>query len=367
MAVGPSVPPIMPEAPYATGTQGRANTARFDGGGAQVPPGRIAPDLHSPSVVPHMTALDDAVAKALGHQDGLAPLFATLSALSANPDLPPNVRSAVEALLALRLPAVPDGESLRRALAGSGLFHEATFLSTLNAAGIAGPFPTGADLKGALAALLIALGARPGGTKPTDREIEAAIAARAKPAVPRRAGLARGQPAEPDPDLPLARLFAKAFEEADRSIARVLLHQAASLDQESATSPGTRAPLSAELPVALPGGTAILQMRIEPDDTRPERGMERPERTWRVEIGFALRGLGLLTARVGLLPDKRVVVGLWCEDPGGIPKIEAELGGLRAALEASGLEVSGIDLHLGRAPTAGPSHEPPPHRLDVAL
>lgn len=366
MAVGPRVPPIMPEAPYAAGAHGRPTAMRLPS--PEPAAAFLQPeDAAGRHLLPHMTALDEAVARALGHQDGLAPLFATLARLQDVEGLPPAVRTAVAALLALRLPSAPDAEAVRRAFATSGLFHEATWLARLASTGSAGPLPVPSDLKGALAFLTSALAGWLG-TARSDRDVEASIAARAKPAAPRRSTPLRGQLSEPPPEVSGMRLAAEALEEADRAVARILLHQAASLDGERDPSAAARAPLTFELPFVARDGTAVAQFRVEADDHRPLSGTDQPGRTWRVEFAVALRGIGPVTARVGLMPGRRIVVGLWCEDPVGVPRLEAEIAGLRRALEAGGLEVAGIDLHLGRPPVArdGAAGEPP-HRLDVAL
>ncbi len=126
-----------------------------------------------------------------------------------------------------------------------------------------------------------------------------------------------------------------------------------------------------ELPLAGPAGVSIAGIRIErdpPDPSRREPGARPPEPVYRVEMAFAIEPLGPLVARVGLLPGRRVVVGLWCADPGAAARIAAERPLLEAELAADGMEVGGIDLHVGAGPERRPpSGHSPPHRLDVQL
>ncbi|WP_165644831.1 flagellar hook-length control protein FliK, partial [Oharaeibacter diazotrophicus] len=162
---------------------------------------------------------------------------------------------------------------------------------------------------------------------------------------------------------------------AERAAGRILLHQAASIGGDDA-APGTDddAPrgLVFEIPIAGPAGVSVAEVRIERDDHGGrERGGADDDGgpVHRVEMAFAVAPLGPVAVRVGLLPGRRVVIGVWCETPAAVARLEAEAAPLADALTAAGLAVSGVDLHLGRPPQrpAAPTPTAPRHRLDVEL
>ncbi len=360
MAIG-TLPPVIGEVPVSTGQPGRQSLRPERDLSTRPGADASARATAASATLPQTGALEEAVAAALGRQDGLAPVFAAGAALAGTTVPSPLIARALEALAALVLAGAPDAAALRRAVEASGLFHESRL-----AAGV----PAG-DLK---AVLLMLQGLLAGASAAGGPVAEADPGRKFAPAPPRRGARPVGQGAVPVPDGPPEHLPGHLAEAVDRALSRILLHQAASLpDPETAPAVDTDAPpgLVFELPIAGPSGVSIAGIRIERDppgrEHRPgEPGASDP--VFRVELAFAVAPLGPLVARVGLLPGRRVVVGLWCADAGAADRIGAERPALEAALAAGGLEVGGVDLHVGSPPERRPvPGHAPPHRLDVQL
>ncbi|WP_237154525.1 flagellar hook-length control protein FliK [Oryzibacter oryziterrae] len=560
MAIAP-LPPVVGEIQQYTGQPGRTIPK------PPVPDGLLAlqSEPQAPvavSILPTATALDKAISEALGRQDGMAQLFATLTKVADTPSLPPPLKSAVDAVLAFRLgqDGPPTGDSLRRSVSLSGLFHEnqpaapdlkaalaglrqqaTAFAGTASAPLASGaapsadfrpvsqrllteidrllakPLPPDAltetgieldartlfaraaqtattpepiraaltqllapatpaspDLPSALGALRTLLTAAPTapdpaatapptllgqrlvdeidrvlvrpetlGTAPTspgtspllplldrvatiaglpdglkqaitnlmraagaplagaaplpadallasltelrrevvawasgnaDRLIAGAATPTAlRPLPPRKGAPLRGQGALPPDASPpdLRQLVSRLVEESDRSLSRLFLHQALLADSQTSDKPASAPPQQSflfELPIAGPTGTSIAQFRFERDGRRSDADDDQAGPAYRAEIAFDIAPLGPMTVRVGLLPGKRIAIGLWCENVEELHRLEAERDGLIATLEAEGFTVSGIDLHRGR-PTerTDPAAPPHRHRLDVQL
>lgn len=359
-----SLPPGIGEVQQYSGQQGRM-PSRTPLASVAPPTGPLAAGEVAPpaaSIIPTTTALDMAVALALGRQDGLSPVFAAAEALAARPDLPVGVRTVVEALRAMTLGSggEPTGDDVAAAVRLSGAFHES--------------LPTGAvDLKTILVALRAQLGAWIG-VRP-DLAADPATAGRPRPAPLGRGTPLRGQATVVDEDfagLDTGMLARRLADGADRALWRLFLNQASRLQEdEQAAASGrpaeTPAPTVVELPVTGPAGTAITGLRVEADDRRDGDG-QLIGRVYRVELAFDLAPFGTVTARVGLMPGHRVAVGLWCDSAEASAALDEEREAIGTGLEAAGLAVAGIDLHVGRPPggderkAAGPAH-----RLDVSL
>ncbi|MGN6462164.1 MAG: hypothetical protein ACTHLY_13300, partial [Pseudolabrys sp.] len=92
--------------------------------------GTAAPAAPPAPTDPLLALLDATLKSAAVRQNGLAPLYADLTALAARPDLPPGLRAAVEAVLGLQLPTGALGaHTLQIAVARSGLFLESALAS----------------------------------------------------------------------------------------------------------------------------------------------------------------------------------------------------------------------------------------------
>lgn len=166
------------------------------------------------------------------------------------------------------------------------------------------------------------------------------------------APLQRGLP--PLPPLPLAQLIkgqelAFSLNELQRfaegALARVQVHQLASLPQE-------RAPLPEwliELPLRRDSETDVWSLRIGRD---AERERENPADTtpaWSVMLAFDLPGLGPMQSRATLRGD-RVTAQFFSRTQGVLPLVAEHLPLLQARLQQAGLRVEELTCHHGQIP-----------------
>ncbi len=123
-----------------------------------------------------------------------------------------------------------------------------------------------------------------------------------------------------------------------------------------------------ELPIAGPSGVSLATLRVERDGGQdPGQAPDPSGPNWRIELALAVEPLGAMEARIGLMPGRRMVAGLWCHDPAAIGPLEAEIARLRTELEAAGLTLGAFDVHIGRPPPRPRPAAPPAHRIDLAL
>jgi hypothetical protein len=356
MAIG-VVGPVVAEAPLATGHPGRPPSQRpGDGASGGGPAGAPPPESVERAAA---TPLDRVVAAALSRQDGLAPLFAAAAALLVRGrELPATTQDAIARLVALALADPPDGAALRALVARSGLFHEALAM--------AGDPRARTDLKAMLAevraALAEFLARHPAGP------ISDAVRERRPP--PRPGTLPPAEPAVPWPEeADAAGLARRLVEETDRGLARIALFQASVLEEAGPRAEaGRSAAFAVTVPVAGPAGISLATIRVERDDGDDGGTPEAPAPpTWRVDLSLAMDPLGPIEARIGLLPGRRVVAGLWCEDPAAVQPLLAGIGVLRLDLEAAGIDLGALDVHIGKPPPKPRSGAPAAHRIDIAL
>lgn len=241
------------------------------------------------------------------------------------------------------------------------------------------PLALGVDLKGALDVLrrelLTWLGRNADVMASLDGAADDMVTARSdRPSPPRKNGPVRGQPAVKLPDGSddaagsTEALAGRALGEAERSLSRVFLHQAATAENRDVKAAHPAQALMLEIPIAGPNGTSIAQLRIERDDHAPSEPGAPPRRVFQVDIAFDIAPLGPVAVRVGLMDGRRVVVGVWCESDDGLVRMEAERENIVLGLEQEGMTVAGVDLHRGHPPegqdeTAAASS----HRLDLQL
>jgi len=240
------------------------------------------------------------------------------------------------------------------------------------------PMP-GVDLKGALEVLrrelITWLGRNADVMASLDGAGDDAAAPRVdRPPPPRKGGPVRGQPAMPllgedgSETVSTETLAGRALGEAERSLSRVFLHQAATAEIRDAKAAQPTPALMLEIPIAGPNGTSVAQLRIERDDHAPSEPGGPPRRVFQVDIAFDIAPLGPVAVRVGLMDGRRVAVGVWCDSDDGLVRMEAERENIVLGLEQEGMVVAGVDLHRGHPPegrdeTAAAAS----HRLDLQL
>lgn len=163
-------------------------------------------------------------------------------------------------------------------------------------------------------------------------------------------------------------LAGRALGEAERSLSRVFLHQAATAESRDLKANQPTQALMLEIPIVGPNGTSVAQLRIECEDHAPNEPGARPRRVFQVDIAFDIAPLGPVAVRVGLMDGRRVAVGVWCESDDGLVRMEAERENIVLSLEQEGMVVAGVDLHRGH-PSEGHDEMAiaPNHRLDLQL
>lgn len=253
-------------------------------------------------------------------------------------------------------------------------------LASVRAAAAPPLLAPGVDLKGALEMLrrelIVWLGRSADLMASLDGAADDGTAPRVdRPAPPRKGGPVRGQPAMSlsggDDGEPVSSetLAGRALGEAERSLSRVFLHQAATAESRDARTSQPSQALMLEIPIAGPNGTSIAQLRIERDDHAPSEPGAPPRRVFQVDIAFDVAPLGPVAVRVGLMDGRRVAVGVWCDSDDGLVRLEAERANIVLGLEQEGMTVAGVDLHKGHPPEgrdegAGATAS---HRLDLQL
>lgn len=238
--------------------------------------------------------------------------------------------------------------------------------------------PLGLDLKGAIdllrRELIVWLGRSADVMASADGADDAATARVDRPAPPRRNGPVRGQPAvdrgaDALDALSTESLAGRALGEAERSLSRVFLHQAATAETRDARAPQVAQAMMMEIPIAGPNGTSIAQLRIERDEHPPSEPGAPPRRVFQVDVAFDIAPLGPVVVRVGLMDGRRVAIGVWCETDDGLVRMEAERSNIVIGLESEGMTVAGVDLHKGHPPEGGEETTTVArnHRLDLQL
>jgi hypothetical protein len=296
--------------------------------------------LAQPGAGPATTRISALAAGLAAGQDGLAPLYAGLSGLvqSTGPAgakaLPAALANAISTLFGLQLDAASlDGKALRRAAEGV----------------------SGGRLGGVLADLAKWLEAAAGGREPLPRQAT-------PPPPPGLAARARGEP----PGSPSAGLMVALSRRDGGEAAALLLAKAlgalarqrfAGLASHGLVGEGAREGARGAdhvilLPVAVPQGISILELRIGRDDTPGHEG-EGAHPAFRVRFGLETPACGAVEGLVGL-DGERLFATLKVEREEGRAALSRELEPLGAELRALGLEVMDLRI-LALEPTPPPT------------
>ncbi len=331
----------------------------------------VAPELEIRPAA-RLPATQDILRQALPRQLPLADTMTQIgqTADRALPLLNGAARQALRNLVARDQPLrEPTATQLRQAVRDSGLFTEANLAR--------GQAPQSGDRKALLLQLASALPAR-GGPRPlvadtppiTDRATLARVDALPEPltrsalltaarGMPLGGGGPEGLPSTPvapvaaDPD---AQVLARLWRLVEASLARIQVHQAASLPRDDAPQQAWQL----DVPIALPGGpTQVIELRIQGDS--PQAESTAADAGWLVTVGFVFPGLGPVKAGVRLA-EGRISTSFWCEQDAAARLFQAHLPRLQSALEAAGLEVGHLAANQGLPPDTAPS--PPDGLLD---
>lgn len=333
-----SIPPISSAAAALRAQIVGAAEAQLVSAVGKAPEGETARSVQKqPLPDPLQQAVTAARSEAAGRQAGSAPMFAELERAMGSPALPPPVRAAMAQVLAMRLPAAAlSGETLRVAVARSGLFLEANLAVTpdLSAQGARAP-----DLKAALLVLRQVLaGAQP------DAPLKTRPARTPPPG--REAGLTGQAPASATlpPDADLAAIVQRIGGDAEQAIARQVLHQLASLPE------GGSSARVFELPLATAQGTAIAQFEIDHDGGGGGGGAQGAQ-SWRVRFSLDIEPLGPVHVQLGAGPERPLVV-LWAEREEGLERLREGADALAGRLAAEVIVQAGAP-HRPAPPAGG--------------
>ncbi|BCJ91459.1 hypothetical protein IZ6_21940 [Terrihabitans soli] len=322
--------------------------------------------LTNPQAATPADAVRQTVRSAVLKQDGLANVFADIETLPQRTDTPPSVRRAAETLLNQRvsLDDVIKPDQLAKAIAGSGIFAERV-LSSLPPQQSAPP-----DLKLALFVLRAALGTwtRSEHLPPSSQVLPGRSDAAPPPPTGSAAPTAQA-PSEPSHLRGGQTMQAASAEEfvphlvrdTDAALARVNLHQIASLPDDRSGTARSDAPdarWSVEVPVNLDGRTAVFGFVIERDGRQQQ--MEKEKRRWRFRAALDLPDTGAIEADVRLM-GTHVSAGIVAESEETVALLEAALPMLRDGLTAQGFDVETLSVRKGKG---APPPAPPGYFMD---
>jgi hypothetical protein len=342
-----TIPPVVPASVAVQRGEGMGNTVSTPGGDASAA-AKQAAQLAQAATDPLIAALHDALAAAAPRQNGLAQVFAELQSLAARPDLPPQVRAAVQALLALRLDvAAITPETIAKALQQSGLYLEAQ---------LAAQHSPGADLKLALVNLRSALNAWLGDAPVQRNETQPAPPPpyRGAPPAAQSVSVAQGAALTTPDAAQIARVAIEA------ALARHTMLQAASLPEQAAVArPGEpQQRLVFDIPLLTPQGTAVVQLQIERDAPRKGNGQgDAAAPVWRLAFSVDIAPAGPVHARIAQL-GARTHVSLTAERADSAQALRGHLGELKGMLVAAALEPGDLVCHVGQPQPAAASAAP---------
>ena len=330
LQTGPAAGQPQAAAGAAPGTQA-ANAA-----GSQAAPATPP----SPQPAPPQVALSQMVQAAVQQQDSIANLTTILAAMVGKTPLPQAVLQAAGQLLAASLPLGPalDGAALQKAVANSGVFQEAALAQ-------GAPELAKGDLKTTLLTLRNTLVSWLG--QPTTNS---AMPHGPMPP-PVRGALPRSRPGSAPVELPNTPVEAGKvlLERTEGSLARLRLHQNASLPEASAAT-AKPADWSMDLPVVIGTYQTVMQLQIHRDEAGSSQAIS--ERGWQIRFAIDLPSLGEVGAQVGLRSGT-TSVRLWANDPVTAQRLEQSAPELASALAAAGLR-AGIIMVRDEEPVPQP-------------
>lgn len=296
------------------------------------------------------------VGDAAARQNGLAPLYADLSALvQSGQALPAPVSAMVRQFLAVPMDLVSkttvSAAEIKTALMQSGLVATSPVVST--AAAMAAPQLAGLNLVLGLmrrtltnwrdeeqAAQADTSPAAESGSRTSIADVRQASRTAAPPP-PFRNGptvpQAAMQPSLPD-DLSGPALAQHLLDRTEAAIARQTLLQVASLpdaDQTSAKAGVDARHLIFDVPLATPQGTAVAQFRIERDGAGGDAETGKP--MWRASFAIDVEPMGRVHAHIALV-DGRTSVTLRAERLESAALLNDDVGQLEALLREANLE-----------------------------
>lgn len=328
---------------------GRSPAGQALAGQAQVSP-------QSRPVTPELKQASETVMPKLAEQQAsLSGLYAQLSAVAGGKtaaNVPQPVKQVMEQILGLRLQpetAGFSGKSVEAAVKNSGLFREAALGGGASQAGAqgltqgAGQGAMGGDLKSLLVnlrSLLQGLGAQAAPGRPFTQP--AAPSLRRSPQGDRPAGISSSV-SDGDEKSVLNRLM----RDTDAALSRIRMSQMVSrgLGGDEHAHHGRAMDVTMDLPIAVNGQTAIVQMQVGRD---PEgaQGEDEDGPGWRLRFALDLTETGPMEAAVSLRGGG-TYVSLWVDRGETLERLKAEKNTLEASFAHAGIDLKELRFLRG--------------------
>lgn len=310
--------------------------------------GNPLPQPPMPQPTTPQAALAQMVHSAGPQQGTVTALTTALTSIAGKVVLPEAVERAAQQVLAGRVAIdAPrfNGAALQAAVRASGIFQEAKLAQGQM------PLPQ-TDMKSALLVLRNSLASWLGQQAP--------VAPVSQVPPPLRGSIPRARAAEApppfDPNAAPEEVGRQLLERTESSLARIRLHQHASLPD----SAGKTAEWSMDLPVMVGSHQTLLHLQIHRD--QQDESETATERGWQMRFAISLPEMGEVGAQVTLRAGATGVM-LWATDPSASAALEAEVASLRDALANAGLRPGAVIVRHGE-PHVPIAAEPSGHFVD---
>ena len=141
----------------------------------------------------------------------------------------------------------------------------------------------------------------------------------------------------------LLRMLVELFKNMEGALARVQLHQVATLQSEE----GGKTVWQFELPIRHAEQNNAFKMQIEREDANHG---DETSHTWRLTLQFDINPLGPIDAHLTLSGGEQISTIFWAKHKQAMNLLHANLPLLRSNLERAGLKVERIDAFQGDPP-----------------
>lgn len=281
-------------------------------------------------------AVAQMVSQALPKQNSVAALNSVISAVAGRVPLPPDVLKAAQGVFGQQMNldgGAIDPLVLKNAVKQSGIFHE-----TLLGAGQAQS--ANGDLKGSLLGLQRALGAWLGSNAEMVQQLSQLPPPLKglNPRVRQHREDANGLPRDP------TEIGKILVDRTEASLARLRLHQGASMPDQSQTVGRQDQSWSLDIPVQYAGHHTVLSLQIQGE--APEEETPTADRGWQVRFAIHLAEQGEVGAQLSLR-GKRTNVLIWADQEATGQALKEHIEQLQTGLESVGLQPGAVIVRVG--------------------